>query len=103
VPRHTRAETAEILACLADGAADAGADLDLALEELGAHLVPELGATGLHQRLRRLCQVEAVTVDEEILLLNADGEFGFGQGVSSGLVTVERRGDGLARAAWRGR
>jgi hypothetical protein len=98
VPRHARAETAEILARLADGAADAGADLDLALEELRRDLVRELGAAGLHQGLRRLGQVEAVAVDEEVLLLDAYGEFGFRQGVSSGLGTDERRRGGLARA-----
>ena len=61
-----------------NGVADAGADLDLRAQELGADLaaIVEQGllAFGEEGRGRLLCQVAAVLVDEEVFLFDADCE-----------------------------
>ncbi len=74
VARDAGAQLAQFLAGGADVAAHPGADLDLALQELGADAVLELGAAGVHQRLGRVGEVHRLTVDEEVLLLDAEGE-----------------------------
>ena len=78
--RHGGAQAPEILARLGHIAADAAADLDLAIEEFRADLILKPVAAILHQAGGRVGQREAVAIDQQVFFLDADGEFGVGQG-----------------------
>ena len=65
----------------ADGGAHPGTDLDLALQELGSHLPFEQPlALRKHLRGSFVNEVAGVRVDEEIFLLDPDGECWFTHG-----------------------
>ena len=72
------AQMDELVARLRHGLAYAGADLDLRAQEFGADLSAQrFLALGEQRRRRLLGQVAAILVDEEIFLLDAEGEAWF--------------------------
>src|SRR4029077_7015319 len=68
----------QLIARLLHRVANAGADLDLRAQEFGADLAAQ-GLLAFGEQFRRLLarEVAAVPVDEEVLLLDADGEARF--------------------------
>ncbi len=76
-PPRPGADPASSLAGLGEAAADGGADLDLSPQELGRHPAgkPRL-AFAQHLRRRIAGEVAAGPVDQQILLLDAEGEAG---------------------------
>src|SRR5262249_32109650 len=68
----------QLIARLLHRVAHAGADLDLRAQEFGADLAAQ-GLLAFGEQFRRLLvrEVAAVLVDEEVLLLDADGEARF--------------------------
>ena len=74
---NAAAQSRQVVSHLRDTLTDARADLDLGLQEFGADLAvaADLGLAFGHQRRRRLGDQRAlVPVDQEVLLLDADGE-----------------------------
>ena len=73
--RDAAAQAHELVPPLLHRAADARADLDLALHELGGDLFAEPLAARLHHVRRRLAdEVARLGIDDEVLLLDAHGE-----------------------------
>src|SRR5262249_45485516 len=68
----------QLIARLLHRVAHAGADLDLRAQEFGADLAAQ-GLLAFGEQFRRLLvrEVAAILVDEEVLLLDADGEARF--------------------------
>ena len=73
-PGHRAAQADELAARLAGAAADAGADLDLAAEIFRRHPVADRLGAFVDHRLGGLGEIEAFGIDEEIFLLDPDGE-----------------------------
>ena len=67
----------QVLARVFDGVADAGADLDLAAQELGRDLVAKGCAARLHHLGRRFGKRQGFLVDEEVFLFDPHGEARF--------------------------
>ncbi len=75
------AQPHELVAGLLHRVADAGADLDLRAQEFGTHLAAQRLLAFGEQGGRRLGrEVAAFLIDEEIFLLDADGETWFADG-----------------------
>ena len=81
---HGRAQPDQFIARLLHGMADARADLDLRAQEFRAHLTAVIEqrflAFGEQGRWRFRREVAAVLVDEEVFLLDAEGEAWFVNG-----------------------
>ena len=76
-PRHRRAQRLELGARRARRRVHLRLDLDLRFQELARHLAAQRLLAGLEQRVRHLAhEVPARAVDEQVLLLDADGERG---------------------------
>ena len=74
-PGDRGAQLGELVARLRDVAADAGADLDLRLQQLVGDALAEALAAARHEALgRRGDEVAALRVDQEVLLLDAERE-----------------------------
>jgi hypothetical protein len=63
----------ELITDLSHRGTDSGAHLDLAPQELWAHLTLVTGFTLCNELLRRIiCQITGLTIYEKVLLLNPD-------------------------------
>ncbi len=85
------AQPDHLVARLGDRAADAAADLDLRLHQLGLDLVLEHQPALLEELLDVGGQLPALRVDELVLLLDADGELWQGHDAFPGRVSEARR------------
>ena len=75
--RNDAAQALQIIPRFFDGAANPGADLDLAPEEFRADMVSELCPAGVEERIGRLDQSARPGIDKKVLLLDSDRELRF--------------------------
>ena len=73
--RHAGPQAFQVVPRGFDRGMGAGADLDLALQELGADLSLKIVLAGLHQRFGGFGQLQAVAIDQQVFLFNSQREF----------------------------